>query len=320
MYHGDADGAMSAASILHLYQKAYPNEHLPAFTLWCMKQYGQHIDIDKAATFDRVYMVDYSANTDVMFKLLESCKNFIWIDHHETAINKFTKEEHEKIQGIRYFNPDYPLAGCELTYAYMKSIINGGILDYNVLYSSIDKNDKSFKFSSPFYNIFVDYVGAYDTWRYTNLDPQYAKECKMARYVFGDMEPMDMFKLLERTEGVQLQELLSEINNILSMGEVIERYIVRQYSEKCEMYAREVEFEGFKCLVANTTESTSLFFGERIKEYDVCAVYRQTAEGTWAYSLYSDASRNVAVNNIALKYGGGGHPGAAGFTIDKLLF
>lgn len=39
--------------------------------------------------------------------------------------------------------------------------------------------------------------------------------------------------------------------------------------------------------------------------------------GTWTYSMYS---KIVDVSNIAKKYGGGGHRGAAGFNLDKLIF
>lgn len=39
--------------------------------------------------------------------------------------------------------------------------------------------------------------------------------------------------------------------------------------------------------------------------------------GTWTYSMYS---KTVDVSNIAKKYGGGGHRGAAGFNTDKLIF
>ena len=39
--------------------------------------------------------------------------------------------------------------------------------------------------------------------------------------------------------------------------------------------------------------------------------------GTWKYSMYS---KTVDVSNIAKKYGGGGHKGAAGFNMDKLIF
>jgi len=39
--------------------------------------------------------------------------------------------------------------------------------------------------------------------------------------------------------------------------------------------------------------------------------------GTWTYSMYS---KTVDVSNIAKKYGGGGHKGAAGFNMDKMGF
>ena len=39
--------------------------------------------------------------------------------------------------------------------------------------------------------------------------------------------------------------------------------------------------------------------------------------GTWTYSMYS---KTVDVSEIAKKYGGGGHKGAAGFNTNRLIF
>lgn len=51
----------------------------------------------------------------------------------------------------------------------------------------------------------------------------------------------------------------------------------------------------------------------------VAVMYFRGLEGRWIYSLRSK-SGGVDVCVIAARYGGGGHPRAAGFTFDLLLF
>jgi len=41
--------------------------------------------------------------------------------------------------------------------------------------------------------------------------------------------------------------------------------------------------------------------------------------GAWKYSLYAAPDSGIDVSKIAVKYGGGGHVGAAGFKSNKYL-
>lgn len=84
--------------------------------------------------------------------------------------------------------------------------------------------------------------------------------------------------------------------------------------------AFEVEFHGHKTLAVNWSLEAS-DMGEYIYKnlgYDIALMFYYTGE-VWNFSLRSD---KVDVSELALKFGGGGHPGAAGFrqqNIDWLL-
>jgi nanoRNase/pAp phosphatase (c-di-AMP/oligoRNAs hydrolase) len=57
-------------------------------------------------------------------------------------------------------------------------------------------------------------------------------------------------------------------------------------------------------------------FVERFDEYPICIAYIHDGE-KFTVSLYS---KDVHVDKIAQRYGGGGHKGAAGFKCEVLPF
>jgi oligoribonuclease NrnB/cAMP/cGMP phosphodiesterase (DHH superfamily) len=77
-----------------------------------------------------------------------------------------------------------------------------------------------------------------------------------------------------------------------------------------------VDFHGHRALAVNWSLEAS-DMGEYIyKElgYEVAVIFYYTGK-IWNFSLRSEA---VDVSNLSLKYGGGGHPGAAGFRQDNI--
>jgi len=81
-----------------------------------------------------------------------------------------------------------------------------------------------------------------------------------------------------------------------------------------------IDFHGYQTLVVNWSLEAS-DMGEYIYKdlgYEVALIFYYTGQ-VWNFSLRSD---KVDVSELALKYGGGGHPGASGFrqeNIDWLL-
>ncbi|MBL7684934.1 MAG: hypothetical protein JNK65_02735 [Deltaproteobacteria bacterium] len=81
-------------------------------------------------------------------------------------------------------------------------------------------------------------------------------------------------------------------------------------------FAFEVDFQGYRTLAVNwSLESSEM--GEHIYQdlgYDIALIFHYTGEH-WRFSM---RSKQVDVSQIASQYGGGGHPGAAGFRSDSI--
>lgn len=94
------------------------------------------------------------------------------------------------------------------------------------------------------------------------------------------------------------------------------RRLLRRRIEKAAKYGFPLTIEGHKAYAVNWTEDASEM-GEYIyKElgYPIGITFAHTGTN-WSFSLRSNT---VDVSEIALLFGGGGHPGAAGFRADSL--
>lgn len=105
------------------------------------------------------------------------------------------------------------------------------------------------------------------------------------------------------------------INKMIKEGELLALYRNSLCKEYVEKYGFEVKFEGYKCFALGLLGFGSTAFGEKIKEYDICISFEFNGD-KWIISLYSE---KVDVSEIAKKYGGGGHFGAAGFSNENLI-
>ena len=74
---------------------------------------------------------------------------------------------------------------------------------------------------------------------------------------------------------------------------------------------------GYKCAVINR-KTNSWIFGEKYKEYPLVMVWVFNGE-KYLFSIFS-SNPKVNCAAIAESYGGGGHVGAAGFTLDNMPF
>lgn len=107
-YHDDMDGITAAAIV----KQQYENDTV----IMAKCQYGKDIDyVERKDGIDQVILVDFSFDKEIMeFYYKEFKDNFIWIDHHKTAIEKVSDELNSKIKGVR----DITKSGCLLTWEY----------------------------------------------------------------------------------------------------------------------------------------------------------------------------------------------------------
>lgn len=286
LYHGDdLDGVCSAAIIgrrYSFYLDGYSVENRPISydTGW--------IEPKSLEKYDTIFMVDFSfkEKTYPFFEeLVRMGKDCYWFDHHEGVINlgiPFPKG----VKGMLKIGR----SAC------------GIIADYYEIESDI-----------------IDILSDYDVWnkesrfRWDTVENvQYA----VRSYVGLDV---DMMKdLLERFEdgGISLVYLDNVGIHILNYLEETYKNDVKKYSYEKKML---VDGELVKCLVCNTTSFSSMFFGDNMKNYDLCIPFNMLPDGRIRMSFYTEREGNLALR-AAKKFGGGGHNKVAGAVLDLETF
>lgn len=229
---------------------------------------------------EMTYMVDVSLPLMDMVRLNDMTE-FYWIDHHRITIERVEKAIQPKIiKGLRSVES----AACELTWKYL---------------FPLEK--------VPFA---VHLLSLYDIWDHENfmvLPFQYG-----ARLL--DLNPYNQ-KIW--TKLFKLEQSDSMVDELLEKGRTILFYLKQADETFCRKASFELTFQGKFCLALNCAACSSKVFDSAEKDkYEVFIVFRFVKK-KWIVSLYSE---KVDVSLIALKYGGGGHPGASGFVCDKLPF
>jgi oligoribonuclease NrnB/cAMP/cGMP phosphodiesterase (DHH superfamily) len=238
---------------------------------------------------ETVFVVDFSFNYDDMKWLKEETK-LIWIDHHKSAIEKMGDF---KCDGIRYLEkqndkPSDKKSGCELT--------------WNYLYP-----DEKMPCS-------VYYLGRYDVWDHEDINIlpfQYGLRMEENTHPESEIWPY----ILRTSTYVK-----DFIDGYIHNGKIILDYQDEQNKKHIEAMGFETVFEELRAIVVNKPMSNSKVFDSVYNEskHDIMIIFG-IKQGEYKYSLYS-TKENVDCSKIATKYGGGGHKGAAGFHLDKLLF
>lgn len=285
-YHGDNDGKC-AGFWVYLSAGIYDG-YEPEMI---MINYGMEFPFDKINENEQVYIVDYSISPDEMRRLLTITKDVTWIDHHKTAIAKYENFEYP-LRGVRYDG----VAGCMLTYCYLHHMTQRGSGD-------IKPFDLSMIEDAP---MFTKLIADYDVWTFEYGDDTRYFQTSFSSY---DTEP----------ENDIWYNLLSDENEqkYIEEGKIMIKHRDGFAKDYCKCKGFETEFEGHKCFAMNLGLCGSDYFKSIDNgNYDILITFSYNGED-WSVSLYS---KTVDVSDIAKKYGGGGHMGAAGFTTNELLF
>lgn len=290
--HIDEDGKCSAFWVHQLAPKLddYDEEYIPT-------NYGMDFPFDKIRKDEQVFIVDYSIMPEEMEELLKITDNVIWIDHHISAIKRYEGFPYE-IAGLRYDG----IAGCMLTYCYFKHMLVDITEENRFVCIPFDEkmcNDAP---------MFTKYVADFDVWKF-----EYGKDTKA--FEIGLSLENTSPETLDSTWFQMYNNEISE-ESIIKNGMNLLLYRDNWSKEYCGAVGFETEFEGYKCFAINMAMAGSDNFTSVDQDkYDMFIGFSYNGK-RWAYSL---RSTKVNCSEIAMKYGGGGHPGAAGFSSDELL-
>lgn len=246
--------------------------------------YVKELPYDIIKKDELVYFVDYSFTKKTinrLRKVMEITKNIIWIDHHKDSV-KVLEENPDIKSDIKAIVMDGKISGAGLVWMYF---------NYE---NNLDLAPK-----------YIKLVSDYDCWV---LDNKEAMQFKL----YADSVDHNPFAKIWNRASDELY-----LDNMINDGKVIQRFITNEYKEYIDKYAFETELEGYRVLACNR-RNNSLLFGDKINEYDIICPFIYN-NGVYVYSLFTNKD-NIYCNEIANKFGGGGHHQAAGFSTKELIF
>lgn len=99
------------------------------------------------------------------------------------------------------------------------------------------------------------------------------------------------------------------VHNVIRSGQSIESFVDKMNRDGVMSSSFECEIDGHKAIAMNTPLKTINIF-KCVSGYDIYSRFSYDGDG-WVVSMYTKDD-NIDVSAIAVKYGGGGHRGAAG--------
>lgn len=299
LYHqADLDGVLSG--VIAKYYLSLRHETVEAIG----SDYHLPINIEALDKFDNIYVIDFSNKELFESKL---AKKIIWIDHHASAIEEFRplKLNQFCIDGV---------AACRLAFQFFT----------NINYSMLDKEDFfARKVQEPFV---ITLAGEFDIWDLTS-------PCaRPFNFGIADLSFSNIDILFKSTKSIlcpgprknrdesYLEELIEKlasidgrepkrIYNAIQRGKGVVDYI---NSTSYRVPPNFVIIDGKRGRVFNTHVFSSLVHTNTENE-DFIMVWSHLGGNKVKVSFYSE---KINCFELAKKFGGGGHKGAAGCTID----
>jgi oligoribonuclease NrnB/cAMP/cGMP phosphodiesterase (DHH superfamily) len=208
---------------------------------------------------------------------LAASAELIWIDHHISALKAMAGIA-DNWPGLR----DITEAGCVLTWKYFfpdQSVPRAIVL-----------------------------IGDRDIWRWAEAETGPFDDGLHQRNT--NPENDDLWQPLLDDDSQLLQELIQE-GKILYQARLLD---VRRYVRK---YGFELSFEGYRTLALNARSSGEMGAYIRQLGYQLAYCYVDVWQNDRLMTTVTLYSEQVDVSQLAQKFGGGGHRGAAGFSFQR---
>jgi oligoribonuclease NrnB/cAMP/cGMP phosphodiesterase (DHH superfamily) len=110
------------------------------------------------------------------------------------------------------------------------------------------------------------------------------------------------------------------VSQLIAQGSVLREARLRAIHLEVDRYGFPATFEGYSTLVINRRGNGDL--GETIRQsgYELAYCYVDNFQNGKLMTFVTLYSSDVDVSEIARKFGGGGHPGASGFSFERGAF
>lgn len=297
LHHNDADGKCAGAIV------DYFEEDCRLYSI----NYGYDVPWKLIKRARKVYMVDFCLQPfSDMLKIKDMLgDDFIWIDHHMTAIQNMI-DSGQKFNGLQRvgkdtedilllgeMDPKKKIAGCELTWHWFTDGLDDG---------------KEAEMPP-----IVRMIGRYDIW-----DLDYSEDIMPVQ--FG----LRLYQIEADNKSVW-RDLFEDgdvgsYHKLVEHGQSCHEYQTIMNKSYCGAHAFEMEWEGYNFMACNAMHTNSKLFDSKFDHsiHDAVLVFGWS-NGNWTFSMYTD-KEGIDVGTLAKKYGGGGHMGAAGFQCNNLPF
>lgn len=267
-----------------------------------------------ADRYNVILLLDYSISTDDNARFI--CEKYetvpiVWVDHHKSSIDTIKKyPELGELPGLRVIG----ISGVLLTWLFYYNRLP---VQYQNLLQSLnnldipvnkDDLDKLIDELKPPKTLVA--VHKYDIWDHRDPDTE------LFHLGYNITDPNEFVSILLGT-GTDYAVYEGSVQD----GKVIKKYVDNQnkeYRDKCGFKTTIYDKSNdrvYNVFALNTDRTTSLTFGEKMDEYDICMPFYYNGEkDAWSYSLYTNKD-DVDCSYIAKALGGGGHKQAAGFSM-----
>jgi oligoribonuclease NrnB/cAMP/cGMP phosphodiesterase (DHH superfamily) len=312
IYHNeDNDGCCSAAILKHYLMTSLgvSEDNIGLFP-------ANYAILDKVAAnnfteisgYDSVILTDISFNNfDYMEMLFEMFgkDNFTWIDHHAPVIKMSEERKYDiKMNGVRDTSRSAILNAYKYCYDNFDILYNGG--------------------EAP---LILRYLSAIDSWSYEHEGLDF-DTCRHINTGFTKTSKLEVSWWMERIEDI-LANSKEYVDNILDEMYTLGKKINDEADERNEKFVKHAGIGDFtvngnrKCIIVFTSGPTSSLIFKSVKGvYDNAVCFKTSSAGKILISMYNvtDDSSFHCGTYLHDKYGGGGHEGAAGATIDFETF
>ena len=278
-HHNDLDGRCAGAMVSRYMDCRKPECFIEV-------DYVKVPDASMIKRGEDVFIVDYcytKATVSQLEAIIEKAGHVVWIDHHKSSSDLLLDtSDYDFLSDDKLkIVVDTKLCGAALTFMYFE-------------YESGHHMPR-----------FLRYVDDWDRWA-----KRYPESYK---FKLG-MDSIDHSPTNQIWRDLMFDADVTE--RVLQYGDIIEDYVTSHNTEYRNQFAFKCIVNGLKCYALNLKENSKAF-GDLVNQCD--AVVTFVFNGTsYQYSIYS-TNKEIDCSKVAECYGGGGHPGAAGFECDTLI-
>jgi len=229
-----------------------------------------------------VYLVDFSYKYDQVKTMLQYAKSVTLIDHHKSALDDL-----------------WDLATEGLNMEFCTNDKSGAMLAWEFMQKKLGKKEKL-----PY---MISYIEDRDLWKFALPG---SKEISM--YLFAQEYDFKVWDKVMKATKRTLQEYIK-------LGAVLEKKHMKDTREMIRVASRRMTLLEWDVPVLNVPYTMASDAGNLMSVDEPFAVTYYDNERHRCFSLRSNkANPNaVDVSEVASKFGGGGHPNASGFKVDR---